>query len=302
MSDSGDSSPTGFSFDLDRWIALAGPDKVNRRKRQVAEITLHAIALEKRLGNTLVLKGGSLLAIAYGSARFTTDLDFTAREFSEDAPETLKALLDPALLRAAAALGYTDLRCRVQTVKPQPRPTTFATADAPALKITIGSADPKKANEVRNLDAGTAHNVLELDISYREPLFSIEEISLLGTVDLATAPRTLLVYSLVEVVAEKLRAYLQQRDRDRSRRQDVFDLAYLIENYGTDMNQAEVLVALRAKARARGIDPDIDMIDDPDLVGRAKRNWNTLKAEVGEIPEFEACFDVTRKFYRSLPW
>lgn len=297
-----DDMPPGFSFDLRRWIALAGTDKVNQRKRQVAEITLHAIALEPRLGQSLVLKGGSLLAIAYGSSRFTTDLDFTALEFSEDAPERIKALLDPALIRAAAALGYTNLRCRVQTVKLQPRPTTFATADAPALKITIGSANPTKSNETRSFNAGTAANILELDISFREPLISIDEVSLLGKVELTAAPRTLLVYSLTEIVAEKLRAYLQQKDRDRSRRQDVFDLAYLIQEYGDDLDRAEVFAALQAKSRARGIEPSLDSIDDADLIGRAKRNWNTLKAEVGTIPEFEDCFAVVQRFYRSLPW
>ena len=296
------SSPSGHrSLDLGRWIGLAGPDKVNRRRRQVAEITLHAIALERRLGQSLVLKGGSLLAIAYGSPRFTADLDFTAREFSADAPELIRSLLDPALIRAAAALGYAGLRCRVQTVKRRPRPDTFTGADAPALKVTIGSAGDK-ASEARNLDAGTAADVLELDISYREPLVSIEEIPLLGSVEPAAAPYRLLVYSVVEIVAEKLRAYLQQTERDRGRRQDVYDLAYLIQEHGADLDRTDVLAALRTKARARGIEPAPGMVDDPDRIGRAKRNWSTLKAEVGRIPEFEACFTVMREFYLSLPW
>lgn len=293
--------PGRLSLDLGRWIGLAGSDKVNRRRRQVAEITLHAIALERRLGQSLVLKGGSLLAIAYGSPRFTADLDFTAREFSSDAPELLRSLLDPALIRAAAALGYAGLRCRVQAVKLKPRPDTFTGADAPALKVSIGSAGGKPS-EVRSLNAGMAADVLDLDISYREPLVSIEEVPLLGSVKPTAAPRRLLVYSVAEIVAEKLRAYLQQTERDRGRRQDVYDLAYLIQEYGADLDRADVLAALRTKARAREIEPAPGMIDDPDRIGRAKRNWGTLKAEIGRIPEFEACFAVVREFYLSLPW
>ncbi len=295
-------SPSGsLALDLGRWISLAGPDKVNRRRRQVAEITLHAIALERRLGQSLVLKGGSLLAIAYGSPRFTSDLDFTALEFSADTPELLRPLLDPALVRAAAALGYADLRCRVQTIKPKPRPAMFASADAPALKVTIGSVSGRPS-ERRSLEAGMASDVLELDISYREPLVSIEEVPLLGRVESAAAPRMLLVYSVVEIVAEKLRAYLQQTERDRGRRQDVYDLAYLVQEYGAGLDGAAVLAAMRTKARARGIEPDPGMIDDPDRIDRARRNWGTLKAEVGRIPEFEVCFAVVREFYLSLPW
>ena len=295
------SLPGGPALDLGRWIGLAGPDKVNRRRRQVAEITLHAIALERRLGQSLVLKGGLLLAIAYGSPRFTSDLDFTAREFSADAPESLRALLDPALVRAAATLGYADLRCRVQTVKPKPRPAMFAGADAPALKVTIGSV-AGGPGERRSLEAGMASDVLELDVSYREPLVSIEEVALLGRVEPAAAPRTLLVYSLAEIVAEKLRAYLQQTERDRGRRQDVYDLAYLVGEHGAGLDRAAILAALRTKALARGIEPAPGMIDDPDRIGRARRDWHTLKAEVGRIPEFEACFAVVREFYLSLPW
>lgn len=300
MPEPSDASGT-ITLDLGRWIDLAGPDKVNRRRRQVAEITLHAIALERRLGQSLVLKGGSLLAIAYGSARFTSDLDFTARDFSADAPELLRALLDPALLRAAAALGYADLHCRVQTVKLKPRPAMFAGADAPALKVTIGSVGGG-LSERRSLEAGMASDVLELDISYREPLVSIEEVPLLGRVDSAAAPHTILVYSLAEIVAEKLRAYLQQAERDRGRRQDIYDLAYLVGEHGASLDRAAILAALRTKAHARGIEPEPGMIDDPDCIARARRNWDTLRAEIGRIPEFEACFAVVREFYLSLPW
>ena len=300
MSDDVNTS-VGHPFDLERWISLAGPDKVSRRKRQVAEITLHAIALERRLGQMLVLKGGSLLAIAYGSSRFTTDLDFTALSHPPEAPEQLATLLNPALIRAAAALGYADLHCRVQTVRRLPNPKKFIVAEAPALKVIIGSSGPG-ASERRHLDAGTASDVLELDISYREPLVWIEEVALLGHVEVGGAPQTLLVYSLAEVVAEKLRAYLQQGIRNRSRRQDVFDIAYLIEAHGADLDRAAILLALLKKARARGINPNADMIDDPELISRAKRDWNTLRDEVGQVPEFEVCFGLVRDFYISLPW
>ena len=300
MSDPG-GSPTGPTLDLERWIALAGLDKVNRRKRQVAEITLHAIASEKRLGRSLVLKGGSLLAIAYSSPPFTPDLDFTDREFPADAPEALRSLLDPALTRAAAALGYTDLRCRVQRIKQRPRLSTFAGADAPALDVTIGAVDNTPSGS-RSLSAGQAADVLEINISYREPLVSFEEASLLGRVEPAAAPRTLLIYSVAEIVAEKLRAYLQQPVRKRNRRQDVYDLAWLVGEHGAELDRAAVLATLREKAHARGIEPGPDMIDDPECISRAKRDWGTLKAEVGRIPEFEKCFAVVREFYRSLPW
>jgi hypothetical protein len=35
---------------------------------------------------------------------------------------------------------------------------------------------------------------------------------------------------------------------------------------------------------------------------RAKEEWHTLEVEIGEIPDFDECFERVNTFYVSLPW
>jgi predicted nucleotidyltransferase component of viral defense system len=110
-------------------------------------------------------------------------------------------------------------------------------------------------------------------------------------------------YSIHEMVAEKLRAFLQQEMRNRPRRQDIYDLAHLVRRFALDPEErGTVLDILRKKCAIRMIDPSIESIDDPKLIARAKSEWDSMRLETGDLPEFDACHAVVRAFYRSLPW
>ena len=112
------------------------------------------------------------------------------------------------------------------------------------------------------------------------------------------------VYSLSEIVAEKLRALLQQVIRNRNRRQDVFDIAWLLKKYGPDsIDKDAVLNALMIKARARGIEPTRTSLENPDVVRRAEADWDSMSLEIaGKLPSFKESFDAVNEFYKSLPW
>ncbi|MGU3594114.1 nucleotidyl transferase AbiEii/AbiGii toxin family protein, partial [Methylobacterium brachiatum] len=109
-------------------------------------------------------------------------------------------------------------------------------------------------NEEKRLLEGQSTNVLQVDLSFREPVLNTTEATL-GKPDLFI--RT---YAFEDVVAEKFRALLQQPDRNRARRQDVFDLAWLartVDQPVTDEMRAKILMALIEKSAARGITPSI---------------------------------------------
>lgn len=282
---------------LAAWVGEARADPVKFRARQVTEILLHAVGLSPVLNASLVLKGGTLMSLAFGSPRTTQDVDFTADADPGDLPEQLRRALDAALRRAAADLGYVDLLCRVQSVKYQPRRDGFAECQAPALQMTIGSALRGSGEEAR-LERGAAPQVLGIDISFKEPLLDAQELRL---DELAVSLRA---YSHAEVIAEKLRALLQQPRRNRGRRQDVYDIAYLLERMEDAELPAKVHAFLAEKCRVRGFEPKRDLIDDPAVAERAGREWATLADELprGALPVFEERFAVVREFYRSLPW
>lgn len=286
-----------LNVDLATWVKEAGADPVKHRARQVTEILLHAIGLSPALKSSLVLKGGTLMSIAFGSPRTTQDVDFTALAEPEELPRRITTDLDVALRRAAADLGYVDLRCQVQSLKYEPRREGFVDFQAPALKLTIGSAERGTGEEAR-LERGRAPQVLGIDISFKEPLLDAQELQL---EDLAVS---LQVYSPAEVIAEKLRALLQQPHRNRTRRQDVYDIAHLLEQIEDVTLPGKVHAYLIAKCRARRFEPTPTMIDNPAVAERAQRDWATLAAELprGTLPPFEDRFAIVRAFYQSLPW
>ncbi|MBP2233421.1 putative nucleotidyltransferase component of viral defense system [Azospirillum agricola] len=282
---------------LAAWVEEARADPVKLRARQVTEILLHAVGLSPTLQASLVLKGGTLMSLAFGSPRTTKDVDFTATADPDDLPDHLRDDLDRALRRAAAELGYLDLLCRVQAVKYQPRRDGFEACQAPALQVTIGSALRGTGEEAR-LERGAAPQVLGIDISFKEPLFDARELRL---DELAVSLRA---YSHAEVIAEKLRALLQQPLRNRGRRQDVYDIAHLLEHNEDVALPAMVHAIVVEKCRARGFEPTRALIDDPAVAERASRDWATLADELprGTLPAFGERFSLVRAFYHSLPW
>lgn len=150
----------------------------------------------------------------------------------------------------------------------QPRPQGFAEATAPALAVTIGHAKRGSSHE-RRLKDGRSTRVVRIDLSVREHVANATELTLSGTAVSVQA------YAVEDIIAEKLRAPLQQVTRNRSCRQDIFDI----------------------------IDPSIDPLDAPEVKERSQREWETMRLEIGaKLPEFEPTFVRVMAFYRSLPW
>ena len=231
-------------INLVEWVNDAKADPVKHRTRQLTEILLVAIGLGPTLKHDLVLKGGALMSLAYESSRSTSDVDFTSLSDPEPFSSQLREELDTLLKRASADLGYLDLICQVQRISKRPRKDNFDTANAPALQITIASA-LRGSTEEAQLLKGNASQVLDMEISFREPVVVASELKLAG------AQVGIRAYSLTELIAEKLRALLQQVVRKRNRRQDVFDIAWLLNKYPSELiDKVSVLKALVIKANA----------------------------------------------------
>lgn len=284
-----------YSVDVAAWVERVAPDPVAYRQRQTVEIVLNAVAMTTPLNTELVLKGGILLGLAYGSPRQTTDIDMTAAfTVDEDVDDRLRALLDSAFPRAAASLGYADLIVRTQSIRRLPA-HIHRKAEFPALKLKIAYAG-RGTNEERALHEGRAPSVVDVDISFNEPLNHVQVLELTGG-------QALHAYGLIDLMAEKYRALLQQVPRNRYRRQDVYDLDLLIRDHlekGVDLS--DVLEALFKKCAARRIRPNSSSLDDIEVKARAGRNWDTMQLELEDLPVFEDCYGRVADFYRSLPW
>jgi predicted nucleotidyltransferase component of viral defense system len=101
------------------------------------------------------------------------------------------------------------------------------------------------------------------------------------------------------LIAEKFRALLQQITRNRYRRQDVYDIAYLAELFPPDEGErTAILEAFQDKYAARRIAPTINSLSHPDVSARARSEWGTLHQEIGEVPYFDECFAKVAALYR----
>ena len=288
-------SELSHPVDVAAWVARAARDPVAHRQRQAVEIVLNTIAMTGQLNTELFLKGGILLGLVYGSPRQTTDIDLTAA-FAADCniDDKIGTLLNSAFPRAAASLGYADLVLRTQSAKGRPN-HIFPEAEFPALKLKIAYAR-RGTNEERALNEGTASSVIDVDVSFNEPLNHVQVLQLTGG-------QKLYAYGLIDLVAEKYRALLQQIPRNRYRRQDVYDLDVLIRDVRADgIAPGDILEAFLEKCSARHIVPTRRSLDDSEVKLRAARDWSTMELELDDLPDFEDCYKRVAAFYRSLPW
>ena len=287
-----------LKVDVAKWVERVRSDPIAYQLRQMTEIALNAVAMMGPLGARMVLKGGILVGLAYNSPRQTTDIDLTANfAVDSDICERIReGLLDSTFPRAAAALGYDDLIVKTHSMKPRPKKETFHTADFPGLDLKIASARRGTPSEVA-LQQGKATNyIIDLEISFNEPMRQIQVLELTGG-------QELYAYGLVDLMAEKLRAVLQQVVRRRNRRQDIYDLDRLIIEQEIDESlRTQILDVFVEKCRSRGIEPDPASLDDPEVKRRSAAEWETMKLELGEVSNFEDCYARVSEFYRNLPW
>ena len=269
--------------DVRAWVETARANPTLYRDRQVTEIVLGAIGLAPSLSKTLVLKGGAVMALAFKSNRVTGDVDFTS-------------MAEPADLTEKIITELNEVLPRVQSVKKMPRAENFEDHEFPALRVRIGSAKRGTGEETRLAD-GKASRVLDVEISFRDQVYAFQELNLHGA---GVAVRA---FTIHELVAEKFRALLQQTIRKRNRRQDVYDIAFLIgEHDFSGADKTAILTTLIEKCRSRGIEAKPESMDDPEIKQRAQADWETLALEIGDLPPFEERFALMRDLYVSLPW
>ena len=281
-------------YDIKAWVEQAQTE-ANHEFREAVHTILSAIASDRSLKACMILKGGILLAIRYQSHRYTKDIDFSTEKKpgGEITEVKIRESLNFSLALMVEELDY-DLDCRVQSSKLQPNNPN---STYPSIKLKIGYAY-KGTPKHKRLLALKSTTVISIDFSLNEATPNVENLTL-------NDGEEILAYTLTDLIAEKYRSLLQQVVRNRTRRQDVFDLNLLIEKFNDidEIEKNEILKSLISKSRAREINPDIESFDDPELKTRAKTNYHTLADEIdGELPDFDESFEKVSNFYKTLPW
>jgi predicted nucleotidyltransferase component of viral defense system len=281
-------------FNIKEWVE-ADPDQA--AFRQAVHTVLTAISGTPFLQTSMIMKGGVLLALGYNSSRYTQDIDFsTAVRLPEFNQKKFKSRLDAGLLFAAESLGY-GLDCRIQGIVQKPAQED---ASFPTIQTKVGYAYKSKPAEHRRLLAGQATKVIKLDYSLNEPVGHVEFYELEDGNEIRT-------YSLIELIAEKFRALLQQQVRNRMRGQDVYDLYHLFtmhpELVAEDETKNKILERLIEKSAIRSLSISVESLANADIRRRTEEDYKKRYSEMEEgLPPFDTLYKRVEEYYRSLPW
>ncbi len=279
--------------DISAWIQEDESPK-GKKQREAIHILLYGLSSSSELNIQTAMKGGVLLAIRYQSSRHTIDVDFStkisAQEFDE---KFFKSELEKALLFASNSLNY-NMECRIQSFNKNPR---SASASWPTYKINIGYAYRSDRNSFKRLQKGESTDIIKIDYSLNESFCNVEKLEI-------SPGNYINVYSFFDLIAEKYRSILQQIVRNRSRRQDVYDLFYLINNFCISNDEKpEIVDRIIQSASSRNLIVDVNSISDPEIEQRSKDEYYLLANEVyGDLPDFPIAFNTVKDFYKSLPW
>lgn len=282
------------------WVERAKIDPVKYFERQATEVVLAAIGMAEPFSEHIFLKGGILMGVLYGSPRNTGDIDFTTDlDPNDELPDALRTALDETLPRAAAEIGYPGMLLRVQTIKIRPRKNSLAKDTFPALEMKIGYAQRGSPQE-RHFHKGRSPQVIQVDISFNEPISGLQVIKLEEA-----SSTEIKAYSIYDLIAEKVRALLQQELKNKNRRQDIYDISLLLRAFEFDEDEkTKILTSIKTKCASREITPDVHSLSSEAVRKHAKAEWGTLAVEIGEdqLPDFDECFAQVEAHYTSLPW
>lgn len=261
---------------------------VNEARARFAQFgVLRAIADSNELSRILVFKGGNALDFVWHPNRSTRDLDFSALE-NKLTEEELRALFQRALDVAGQELEITF---RVQSIHRNP-PGEDRTFPTYQIKVGYALSDDKRLQlQIKNQEA--VPQVVPVEISINEVVCDFQEVDFDGINDLKVSTRE-------DIVAEKLRALLQQLVRNRSRKQDLLDLSVQLKS-GEVLDAGKVAAYLQAKAAGREVVVAKATYRTPEVWARAGESYESLRATArNEFVPFSEAQELVLRFVDTL--
>ena len=232
-------------------------DEARRRLAQI--VILRRIARTTDVSRMLAFKGGNALRLCHHSPRTTVDLDFSALGLPDDL-NVVAASISRALSESTVE---PNLRCKVHSAHrnpPGPDKTT------PTYLVNISYSFPGDRHYSAFFEPATRSlRFIPVDVSINDVVCEVCDVFLEDDEE-----HSLSVCVPEDIMAEKLRAILQQRPRNRQRPQDVYDIARHLRVYGSAVDRAKVRSYLYRKSEARGIAATSEAFD-AEIRARARR-------------------------------
>ncbi len=211
------------------------------RRRFVQFVILVSMSSSSPVVSRVAFKGGNALRFIHGNMRSTLDLDFTAEGDFPDSPDDITRLMDTALRTGERQF---QVKARCQSIHRNPR-SHGKTRPTYSIKVCFQLPGDRY---YQNFAERTGFaEVIEVEISLNDILCETDERKL------EASANPVRVCTLEDIIAEKLRALLQQIPRNRNRPQDVFDIASMVRKHSALIDLEKVSSFLVRKSEAREI-------------------------------------------------
>lgn len=266
--------------DLHLWAGREGLRFDQAEKDYVILLVLSALADEPSQTSPWVFKGGTCLRHCYyPNYRFSEDMDFT-----------LAGERDPSGVAGVLSRVAANVRDRAGVML-EPREPQVDQANG---QIETPLAYARGAPGRRNLPTVKVH------ISFREPLLTPVETRRVAPPHPSLPAFSLAAYSKMEIVAEKLRALLQQQAK-WPRPRDLYDLWYITCLKGESFDLSDLRRVFAGKCLARGVTPDTAGLCSTQLHDWNLNAWdNQLVPMLQHDPGYERVWHEWRDRCQSL--
>ena len=244
------------------------------------------------LRELLVFKGGNALDFVWNPNRSTRDLDFSAdhlADYDDINENSLKISLLQALAPVSRSLNMSFAINRVEQ-QPPGVDKNFITYTANVQYALPDQASLRKRIASREIVA----QVIPVEVSLNEPICADERVAIDTNLNIR-------VSTPEDIVAEKLRALLQQPIRDRTRPQDLLDIAVLLQETER-LDPLLIADYLARKAEARNVSVSRAAFHDDELARRAEEGYAELEHSARRhfIP-FRTALTTLQELVSQLP-
>lgn len=274
--------------ELNQWAADNHTTSDEARRRFVQFVVLECLS-SANIAKSLAFKGGNALRFGFGYPRSTFDLDFTAVELADDRT-TIYDVVDSAVRDGSSVF---DIRCKVTSVHRNP---SNPERSFPTYLVKVGYALPGDRTFADFLsNVNQPYPVIPIDISFNDVV--CETVTVYYGDDDEAGIETC---TLNDITAEKIRSILQQVVRNRTRPQDVYDIARIIKQDKDKLELYKVRAFVEQKCHVRDI-VFSEFAFDEDTRSRAEYDYEELRNDLREefIP-FDEAWDSVVSLAREL--
>jgi predicted nucleotidyltransferase component of viral defense system len=237
-------------------------------KDYVILLLLSALSRRADTEQQWFFKGGTCLRYCYYPGyRFSEDIDFSCAGTDDHLAEAARRLTSvTGALTEATGVRLTAGEPRAEPTEPQ---------------VEISVSYSRGGLRRQSLP------VVRVHLSFDEPLLAESEDRPVHFPYSEPGPFSIVVYSKLEIVAEKLRALLQQQER-WPRPRDLYDLWYITCHKREVFDRERLRELFELKCGLRALSPDAEGLRSAKLYEWNRKAWSTqLSSVLRTVPDYD---------------